>query len=216
DVLLVNLFLEEDAVSLKLGQLLALLGELAFEFGNPPVLKFGGARQVAGVARLLQLQAQLLKLILGLAHPLDLFLLGLPLGLHPRRALAKVCDALLDFMKARLRAFVLLALQSLPLDFELQDFALQHVYLLRQRVNLDAQARRGLVYQVNRLVGQEAVGDVSVRERRGGDDCRVLDAYAVVNLVALLQPAQDSDGVLDRRLADEDRLEAALKRGVLL
>ena len=39
---------------------------------------------------------------------------------------------------------------------------------------------------------------------------------AVVRLVALLQAAQDRDRVRDRRLADEDRLEAPLERGVLL
>ena len=38
----------------------------------------------------------------------------------------------------------------------------------------------------------------------------------VVDLVALLQPAQDRDRVLDGRLADGDRLEAALQGGVLL
>ena len=38
----------------------------------------------------------------------------------------------------------------------------------------------------------------------------------MVDLVALLEPAQDRDRVLDRRLADEHRLEAALERGVLL
>ena len=38
----------------------------------------------------------------------------------------------------------------------------------------------------------------------------------MVRLVALLQAAQDRDRVCDRRLADEDRLEAALERGVLL
>ena len=37
-----------------------------------------------------------------------------------------------------------------------------------------------------------------------------------MHLVALLQAAQDGDRVLDRRLADEDRLEAALERRVLL
>ena len=37
----------------------------------------------------------------------------------------------------------------------------------------------------------------------------------MVLLVALAQAAQDRDGVLDGRLADEDRLEAALQRGVL-
>ena len=38
----------------------------------------------------------------------------------------------------------------------------------------------------------------------------------MVQLVALAEPAQDRDRVLDRRLADEHRLEAALQRGVLL
>ena len=38
----------------------------------------------------------------------------------------------------------------------------------------------------------------------------------MVRLVALLQPAQDRDRVGDRRLADEDRREPPLERGVLL
>jgi hypothetical protein len=41
-----------------------------------------------------------------------------------------------------------------------------------------------------------------------GDDGAVGDAHPVVNLVLLLQPAQDGDGVLHRGLADEHRLEA--------
>ena len=61
-----------------------------------------------------------------------------------------------------------------------------------------------------------AVGDVAVGEHGRGDERGVADADAVVRLVALLQAAQDRDRVLDRRLADEDRLEAALERGVLL
>ena len=74
----------------------------------------------------------------------------------------------------------------------------------------------GLVDQVDRLVGEEAVGDVAVAEHRGGDQRGVGDADAVVRLVALLEPAQDRDRVLDRRLADVDRLEAPLERRVLL
>jgi len=37
----------------------------------------------------------------------------------------------------------------------------------------------------------------------------------MVLLVAFAEAAQDADSVLDRRLADEDGLEAPLKRGVL-
>ncbi len=55
-----------------------------------------------------------------------------------------------------------------------------------------------------------------MRQHGGRDERGVADADAVVRLVRLLQPAQDGDGVRHRRLADEDRLEAPLERGVLL
>ena len=66
------------------------------------------------------------------------------------------------------------------------------------------------------LSGSWRAGDVAVRQHRGGDQRGVLDAHAVVHLVALLQPAQDRDRVLDRRLAHVHLLEAPLERGVLL
>ena len=66
------------------------------------------------------------------------------------------------------------------------------------------------------LSGRKRPGEVAVGQHGGGDERGVLDAHAVVDLVALLQAAQDGDGVLDRGLADEDLLEAALERGVLL
>ena len=66
------------------------------------------------------------------------------------------------------------------------------------------------------MSGQEPVGDVAIGEHGGRDERGVADAHAVMRLVALLQPAQDRDRVRDGRLADEDRLEAPLERGVLL
>ena len=74
----------------------------------------------------------------------------------------------------------------------------------------------GLVDQVDGLVRQLPVGDVAMRQRRRGDDGRVGDVHAVVDFVALLQAAQDGDGVLDRGLVHQHLLEAALERGVLL
>ena len=108
-----------------------------------------------------------------------------------------------------------LLLERLQLDLELLDAPLDLVDLDRHRVDLDPESRSRFVYQVDCLVGQEAVRDVAGREHRGGDDRRVLDPHAVVHLVALLQPAQDRDRVLDRRLADVDRLEPPLERRVL-
>ena len=90
------------------------------------------------------------------------------------------------------------------------------VELRRHRVDLHAQLRRRLVHEVDRLVGQEAIGDVAVRQHRGGHQRRVLELHPVVNLVAFAQAAQDRNRVLDRRLADQHRLEAPLERRILL
>ena len=100
---------------------------------------------------------------------------------------------------------------SRPLDLELAHAALRLVELERRRVDLHPQARGGLVDEVDRLVGQEAVG---CSGRRGPPRRRAprRDPHAVVRLVTLLEPAQDRDRVRDGRLADEDRLEAPLER----
>src|SRR3989441_6271252 len=55
-----------------------------------------------------------------------------------------------------------------------------------------------------------------MRQGRGSHQRVVRDAYAVVNLVALLEAAQNGDRVLDRRLAHIHGLEAPLEGGVLL
>ena len=147
----------------------------------------------------------------------DRLLLTLPLGVHRGRALALLGERPLELLTARDRAGVVVILaERLQLDLELHDVAVDLVDLGRLRVDLHPDPRRRLVDQVDRLVGQEAVGDVAVAQRRRGDQRRVLDPDLVVDLVALLEPAQDRDRVLDGRLADEHRLEAALERGVLL
>src|SRR5215218_9313816 len=75
---------------------------------------------------------------------------------------------------------------------------------------------RRLVDEVDGLVGQEAVRDVSVAELRGGLERLVGDVYVVVGLVLLAQALEDELGLLDRGLADLDGLEAPLQGLVLL
>jgi hypothetical protein len=98
-----------------------------------------------------------------------------------------------------------------PFDLQLNDAALHLVDLQRHRVDLDAQHRGRLVDQVDGFVGQEAVGYVAVRQSSCRDDSAVGDANAVVDLVTLLQAAQDTDRVLDAGLGGEDRLESTLE-----
>ena len=121
----------------------------------------------------------------------------------------------LERFEAVLGGLVGFLAQRLALDLELDDAAVEFVQFLGLGVHLHAQTARGFVHQVDGLVRQEAVGDVAVRQLRRGDDRGVRDAHAVMDFVFLLQAAQDRDRVLDRRLADEDRLEAPRQRRVL-
>ena len=101
-------------------------------------------------------------------------------------------------------------------QLQLHLAALADVDLRGAAVQLHAHGAGGLVHEVHGLVRQEPVGDVAVAQLGGGHQGRVLDAHPVVQLVALLQAAQDGDGVLHPRLVHEDRLEAALQGRILL
>ena len=74
----------------------------------------------------------------------------------------------------------------------------------------------GLVDQVDGLVGQAVLGDVAVAQPGGGEQRLVGDLAAVVLLVGRAQPAQDLDGLVDRRLLDGHGREAARQRAVAL
>ena len=125
-------------------------------------------------------------------------------------------DFLLDQRKPLLRCGVGFLFHRLALDLELNQPAVEPVHRLGLGIDLHPNPGGRLVDEVDRLVRQEAVGNVAMRELRRGDDRRVRDLDAVVELVALLEPAQDGDRRLDRRLVDQHFLETALERGVLL
>ena len=181
-----------------------------------PVAQLGRPVEVVGALGLLDLAAHLLELLAQRLELVDRLALGLPLRAHRVGLRAQVGELLAQRLEPLLARLVLLLLERRLLDLELHDPPGDLVELLRHRVDLGADHRARLVDQVDRLVGQEAVGDVAVRQRGRGDQRGVLDPHAVVDLEALAQPAQDRDRVLDRRLVDHHRLEAALERGVLL
>ena len=127
----------------------------------------------------------------------QLLLFCLPFGGQLGRALLKLLQLLLELLQPVARSRIVLLLERLALDLQLHDAAVEFIDLLGLRIDLHPQPRGGLVDQVDRLVGQETVGDVEVRQGGGGDQRAVGNAHAVVQLVFLLDSAQDRDRVLD-------------------
>ena len=97
----------------------------------------------------------------------------------------------------------------------MRDSPLHLIDFDRHAADLHPQRRACFVDDVDGLVRQEAIADVSVRQNRGGHDRRVLDANSVVNLVLLFQAAEYSDRVVHRRLAHQHRLETPRESRVL-
>src|SRR5256712_2918442 len=216
DVLGVHLFLQHPPLRLQLVELLVLRVQLLLQARQRAVLQLRGAPQIALALRFRHLLVRVLDLRLHLADALDGLLLVLPVRLERAHLLVEASDLAADLVEAALGERVGLLLERLLLDLQLHQLAAYLVHLRRHGVDLHAQARGGFIDQVDGLVREEAVADVAVRERRCGDDGAVLDAHAVVHLVAFLESAEDGDGVFDARLSDHHRLEAPLERGVLL
>mmetsp|Transcript_74058 Transcript_74058/g.176592 ORF Transcript_74058/g.176592 Transcript_74058/m.176592 type:complete len:333 (+) Transcript_74058:1346-2344(+) len=111
---------------------------------------------------------------------------------------------------------ILLFAQGLHLDFQVLPTSLQGVNGLGLRGELHPDLAAGLVQQVHRLVRQKPGGDVAVRELSCRHQRGVLDAHPVVRRITLLEPSQDSNGRLHRRLVHEHLLKSTLQGGILL
>src|SRR5262249_54896795 len=98
----------------------------------------------------------------------------------------------------------------------LLDLFLELAVTRRRRHRLDPHAGRGLVDEVDGLVGQVAVLDVAVGEAGGRLERLVGDLAPVVRLVAVAEAAENLDGVVGRRLLYADLLEAPLERRIAL
>ena len=163
DLLLGDLLLQQRA---PLAALLLQRGEFALELRQAAVAELGELVEVVGALGALHLELHLLDLLAHLPHLLDGLLLALPARLERAGLLAQVGQFLAQRLEALPAGLVLLLLQRGLLDLELEHAPRELVELGRHRVHLGADHGAGLVDQVDGLVGQEAVGDVAVRERR--------------------------------------------------
>ena len=211
DLLLGDHLAQQPRAALLGGQLLLLGGEATLELGELAEAQLGGAFEVVGALGLIGFVADPLDLLAQRLHLLQRLALGLPLGPHRVGLGPQVGKLLAQLLQALLAGLVLLLGQRRLLDLETGHAPGQLVELGRHRVDLGAQHRAGFVDEIDRLVGQESIGDVAVAQHNRRDEGGVLDLHAVEHLEPLAQTAQDGDRVLHRRLVDDNRLEAPLQ-----
>ena len=208
DIVFVDFFLEQGAL---LDGLQLLLGglNLFLDLRKAAVTQLCGSFPVAGGASFVLVLAQVVELFFELANAGNRYFFAVPALFETSRLAAQAFEFVFHMAEPLPRGGVLLLAEGQSFDFEVSDAPVDLVDFDRHRADLQAQRGTGLVDQIDGLVGQEAVGDVALREDRCRHDRRVLNANAMVDLIFFFETAQDGDGVVDARLTNQDRLEAA-------
>ena len=196
--------------------------ELALELRDGRVADLGALLELHALLELLRLLELVGDLLLHVADAADGRLLELPRGHEPPLEVLELREARVDLRDALRRVLDGVRRrdgrrrQAHLLHLELHDLAVRGVERRRAARDLVVELGRRLVDDVDGLVRHEAAGDVAVAEARGGDEGRVEDADAVVELVLGLEAAQDRHRRLDVGFRDDDLLEAPLQGLVAL
>ena len=194
--------------------MLFVLLELLFELRQVAILELRGLFVFAVFFGELNVAVQLFDFLAQLLHLPDGLFLVFPLRLHGLKGLAVLGQLFLELCKARFRELIVLVFERGLFDLHLDDLAVDDVELGRHRVHLGADHCAGLVDEVDGLIGEEAVGDIAVRERRSGDDRGVRDLHAVEHLVSRFQTTQNGDRIFHARLLHKNGLEPPLERRI--
>ena len=216
DIFLAHFFLQELLTLGTGGDSSFLLLQGLLQLGQLAVFQLRQAVQVIGPLSGLHLAVHLVDLLLDGPDPQDSLFLAFPLGLQFLLLLLELGLFLTDALQFFPGSLVSLLVQSLLLDFQLHDLAAQFIQRPGHRLDFRAHLGSSLIHQVDGLVRQEPVGNIPVRQSGCRHQSRITDAHPVMHLIALLEPAQDGDGILHAGLAHQHRLEAALQCGILL
>ena len=197
-------------------QPLLFVDQLAFQLRELAIFKLGGPIQVILSLGLLDGLLNFLNFLFQTAQTLDRLFFRFPTSAQLLLLRFEIGELFLELGQTLTRGRIALLAQRFTLDLQLHDPARNFVELGRHRLDLRAELGGGLVNQIDGFVRQETVGDVAMRQHGRGNQRGILDAHAMVHFVALAQPAQDRNRILDARLVDEDGLEPAFEGAVFL
>ena len=138
------------------------LFQFFFQLRNLAVLQFGGGFEVVFSLRLFELRICLFELLPNFLNLADRIFLVVPFALHFRVLSAQGGELLLRIGEVRGGKIVRLLFEGVLLDFELHDLSGNLIHFCRHGLHFRLDHGASLVDEVNGLVGQETVGDVTI------------------------------------------------------
>ena len=159
---------------------------------NASGMSFGSRQEEVSTISLIGFKLQVFDINLILLNLIDLLFFALPLSLLFRFFVLQVGNFLIELFQL---SFIIFTLDRFTLDFQLLDTAGNLVERFRHRVDLQTQTGCCLIHQVDRLIGQEPVSDVSCRQLDGCNDGIIFDTDLMVVFIFFLQTTQDGNSI---------------------
>ena len=209
DVVFGHFLRQQGTLALKRRELLFGFFQIAMSARQITIGDLRGTGEVADTLHTLDLDLERFDLALSFADLVDDRLFISPLGHQAGGFFAEVRLLLPNFIEAGHGGLVGFLFECFFLHFQLEDLALEHVNLRRHRIKFDFQTGGCFVDEIHCLIWQKSAGNVAIRHHSGRDESTILDAYAVMNFIALLETAQNGDRVLDRWFTHHHWLEAS-------
>ena len=208
DVLRVHFLFDHRFVSLHFMQLFLCLFDFPVQFLKFSVTYFGHFPVVAFALGFIRFEFQILYFHLVLLYLVHQRLFALPF---------RFVRGFLFFQFGKFFAYsfefryVVLTFDGFSFNLQLFDFPGDFVQLFRYGVDLHTQLGCRFIHQVDGLVGEEAVGNVSTAQLYGSNDGIVFDAHVVMIFITFFQSAKNGDGAERIRLVDHHNLETSFQ-----
>ncbi len=183
--------------------------------GQFAILQFGCLLQVVFLHGCLNLLIDIIDLFTDDGNGFELFLLLFPLRHLAVEFFTLFREFFGQFRQTLTGQFIGLFLQRSLFDLHLHNFTGDLIEVCRHGVEFRLNHGTGFVHEVDRLIRQETVGNVTIGQCSCCYEGTVGDLYAVEYFIALFQATQDGDGILDRRLINQNGLETTLQCRIL-
>ena len=138
----------------------------------------------------------------------------IPLGFLAVEFIFQLCHFFLELYQTVLTETVVFLFKSRLLDLHLHDLAAHFIQLCGHGIQLCLDQGTGLIYQVDSLIRQEPVRNITVRQGSCSHQSAVGNLYSMEDLVAFLQSTENGNGIFYCRLIHHNRLEPTFQSSI--
>ncbi len=188
--------------------------QLLFQRRNNAVLQLRHLGQIVGAAGGFQFDPGMLQLLLDGSRILQRRFFRFPNFFQVGIFLFQIGNIFFQYFKAFSGGGVGFFFQCDLFDLQLDQTAVKLIHFFRLRIHFHSDAASGFVDQIDGLVGQLPISDITIRQTGCRHDGGVGDIHTVMHFVFFFQATQDGDSVFNAGLVHQHFLETPLQSSI--